>query len=117
MEKIIAYCGLVCNNCPAFIATENNDENQKKKLAAEWTRDEYEVKAEDINCQGCSRCSEKVFKFCRECEIRQCGIERDIENCAHCEEYPCDKLNIPFEGTPENKKVLDEIRENRRGTI
>lgn len=111
MEKIIAYCGLICNNCPAFIATKNNDENEKKKLAAEWTRDDYEVKPEDINCHGCGRGSEKVFKFCRECEIRRCGIERDIENCAHCENYPCDKLNVPFEGTPENKKILDEISE------
>ncbi|MCK4356498.1 DUF3795 domain-containing protein [Candidatus Bipolaricaulota bacterium] len=25
MEKMIAYCGLICTNCPAYIATQKND--------------------------------------------------------------------------------------------
>ena len=43
MSKIIAYCGLTCNNCPAFVATEKNDEEQKQKLSQEWSSPDYEV--------------------------------------------------------------------------
>jgi len=25
MNKIVAYCGLVCSDCPAYIATQAND--------------------------------------------------------------------------------------------
>jgi len=25
MDKIIAYCGLVCSDCPAYIATQAGD--------------------------------------------------------------------------------------------
>jgi hypothetical protein len=31
---------------------------------------------------------------------------------AHCGEYPCNKLERPFENTPENKILLDEINKN-----
>jgi hypothetical protein len=29
---MIAYCGIICNKCPAYIATQKNDENEKKDL-------------------------------------------------------------------------------------
>ncbi|WP_083605552.1 DUF3795 domain-containing protein [Proteiniborus sp. DW1] len=99
----------MCNDCPAFIATENNDLEQKVKLSQEWSSSDYQVSPEDVNCTGCNIGSETVFKFCKECEIRMCGIERGIENCGYCSEYPCSKLDIPFNNSPENKERLDQI--------
>lgn len=32
MEKMIAFCGLVCTECRAFIATQNNDEEIRQSL-------------------------------------------------------------------------------------
>ncbi len=110
---IIAYCGLLCDECPAYIATKENDVNKKDSLAKQWSCDDYIVRAEDINCFGCSRDNTgPVFKFCMDCEIRRCGIEKEIENCAHCEEYPCSNLDNPFEGSPVNRTRLDRIKEN-----
>ncbi|MGF7059132.1 DUF3795 domain-containing protein [Brassicibacter mesophilus] len=111
MNKIVAYCGLVCDDCPAFIATKNNDLAQKEKLSEEWSSPQYKVSPEDINCTGCHSDSNVVFKFCRECEIRICGIGKGKNNCAYCNEYPCTKLDIPFKNSPQNKETLDQIRE------
>lgn len=112
MERIIAYCGLVCNDCPIFIATLENNQQKKVELANEYTSDAYKVAKEDINCSGCASTSSNVFKFCLECDIRLCGFGREIQNCAYCSEYPCNKLDKPFENAPQNKILLDEIRKS-----
>ncbi|WP_352420703.1 DUF3795 domain-containing protein [Proteiniborus sp.] len=109
MEKIIAYCGLICNDCPAYIATKSNDSEQKLKLSKEWSSPNYQVSPEDINCTGCHAGSQTVFKFCNECEIRMCGVDKEIDNCGYCNEYPCSKLDISFNNSPENKERLDQI--------
>ena len=33
---MIGYCGLDCAQCEAFIATQNNDDALRAKVAAEW---------------------------------------------------------------------------------
>jgi len=111
MEKIIAYCGLICNECPAFIAAKNNDEEQKIKLAQEWSSPDYQIEPEEINCTGCRADAKVVFKFCRECEIRRCGMEKAYDNCAYCDEYPCSKLEPAFKNSPKSREILDEIKE------
>lgn len=110
MERIIAYCGLVCNDCPVFIATVEDNQQKKIELAKEYSSESYRVDPEDINCTGCTSTRGKVFKFCLECDIRLCGLEREISNCAYCREYPCNRLDKPFENSPENKSLLDGIR-------
>lgn len=110
MNRIVSYCGLICNNCPVFIATENNDLEQKIKLSQEYSSPNYKVSPEEINCAGCHAGSKIVFKFCNECEIRICGIKKGKDNCGYCNEYPCSKLDISFKSSPQNKEMLDQIR-------
>jgi hypothetical protein len=52
-----------------------------------------------------------VFQHCTVCEIRKCGMDQEVVNCAHCDEYACDKLTKFFEMVPDAKKTLDEIRQ------
>ncbi len=33
MSKMIAYCGLVCSDCPTFLATRNDDDAAREKTA------------------------------------------------------------------------------------
>ncbi|MGB9718029.1 MAG: DUF3795 domain-containing protein [Thermoproteota archaeon] len=33
MSKLIAYCGLICSECPAFIATQRDDDAERKRVA------------------------------------------------------------------------------------
>lgn len=36
MKKLIAYCGLDCEKCDAQIATLNNDDALREKVAKLW---------------------------------------------------------------------------------
>jgi len=114
MEKIIAYCGIVCSDCPTFIATQKNDDEERMKVAKLWSK-QYggEYKTEDINCDGCLTKGPRVFSYCNMCEIRKCGQEKNVENCAYCEEYACGKLSKFFDEAPDAKKILDTIRASR----
>lgn len=111
MERIIAYCGLVCSECPAYLATQANDQEALEKVAAQW-REEYNapgMRVEDLVCDGClgegRHCSN-----CPECDIRACGVQHAVANCGHCAEYPCDRLANILEAVPAAKAVLDEER-------
>ena len=111
MEKIISICGNICNDCAAFKATTEDDDLKRKETAESWSkRYESDIKPEDINCEGCLSKGKIVFSYCNVCEIRKCGIEKGVENCAHCDEYICSKLEGFFKSVPDNRKVLDKIR-------
>ena len=115
MDKLISYCGLVCSTCPAFIATRDNDDAKRKQTAEEWSKQfKSEIKPEDINCRGCVTTVGKLFQYCTVCEIRKCGVEKKIENCAGCPDYACEKLSAFFAMAPDAKKNLDEIRSRRK---
>ena len=91
MSKIIAMCGLVCNDCIAFIATQKNDDKLREKVVKDWSTEEEPLRLEDVDCDGCIA-GKRLHSFCRICEVRKCGLERNIENCAYCDEFPCGKL-------------------------
>jgi hypothetical protein len=112
MEKMIAMCGINCAECPAFLATRENNVQKRKEVAEQWSKEyQAEFKAEDINCDGCSFGKERLFSHCQVCEIRRCGREKQLKNCATCNEYPCPKLSQFFLMVPQGKAVLDEIKE------
>ena len=43
MEKMIAFCGLNCRECPAFIATQKDDDEARKKISKEWANEEFGI--------------------------------------------------------------------------
>jgi len=111
MDKIIGVCGLTCSDCPAYKATQSDDDAERKRVAEMWSK-EYgaEIKPEDINCDGCTVLEGKHFGHCSQCEIRACGLGREVQNCAHCSEYACEKLGKFFEMVPAAKETLDGIK-------
>lgn len=112
MSDMIAYCGINCATCGAYIATKNNDDGRRKKTAEQWSKMyNADISPEDINCVGCTSEIEPVFNHCHVCEMRKCALEKGIVNCAHCTDYPCDRLEAFFKVAPESKKNLDAIRE------
>jgi len=111
MEKMIGYCGIICSDCPVLMATQKNDDAERKRVAEIFTK-QYgkEYKPEDINCDGCIGDSPRIFSYCNVCEMRKCGREKNVENCAHCLEYPCERLSHLFSKYSKAKVTLDEIR-------
>ncbi|MHA2431115.1 MAG: DUF3795 domain-containing protein [Promethearchaeota archaeon] len=73
MSKIIAYCGLDCTDCPAYIATQTNNINKLEEIAKKWSNEEMQFKANDILCDGCHS-DDRIFKWCKECDIKSCGM-------------------------------------------
>ena len=111
MEKQIAYCGITCTECPAFIATQNDDDAKRKETAEMWSQKyNADIKPEDINCDGCLPQTGRIIHHGTVCEIRKCGQEKGVENCAYCEDYACEKLEKFFKVAPMFKATLDEIR-------
>ena len=113
MAEMIAMCGLDCGACPAYEATQKNDAVERKRVADMWSKEfGVDVKPEEINCDGCLSETGPHFKHCNVCEVRKCGMEKSVANCAHCSDYGCDKLSDFFRMVPAAKARLDGIREN-----
>lgn len=113
MNKMVAVCGTICSGCPALLATQKDDDAKRKEIAELWSKQyNADIKPEDINCDGCMSQGKRVFNYCNVCEIRKCGKERHVKNCAHCNEYACEKLIGFFTVAPEAKTTLDKIRKS-----
>lgn len=111
MEKLIACCGLDCIVCPAYIATQKDDKEGLAKTAKQWTEQfGTDVRPKDVVCDGCNTPSPKKASYCNICEIRLCCIGKDLENCAACSEYICEKLEKFFKEAPAAKEGLEEVK-------
>jgi hypothetical protein len=116
MSRMVAYCGIVCTECPAYIATQKDDDSERRKVAKQWSdMFEVEIRPESINCDGCLTSGGRLIDYCATCEIRKCGVEKDVENCAHCDDYVCERLGKWFQDVPDAKATLDEIKKSLPG--
>ncbi|HHE39944.1 MAG TPA: DUF3795 domain-containing protein [Candidatus Cloacimonetes bacterium] len=112
MEKIIAACGIVCSACPAYIATLNDDEELRMKTAEQWSK-MYgaPISADDIYCVGCLVEEGRHIGHCAECDIRKCVMDKELLNCAYCDDYGCEKIAKFHKMVPEAKAELGAIRD------
>lgn len=109
-SKIIAYCGLDCGKCDAYIATQHNDIELKEKLAKKASEQfGREVTIDELDCDGCSNTGAHIDYWAK-CEIRKCAVTKMVDNCALCDDYACDKLNKFMEMVSEAKENLEKIR-------
>lgn len=113
MDKMIAFCGLDCAQCEAYLATQANDEGAKEKIAENWRKqfNAPDITAASINCDGCTQTGKRLVGYCNVCEIRTCAIKKGVKNCAFCEEYAaCPKLNGFIKNVPAARANLEQIR-------
>lgn len=111
MKKMTAYCGLDCSGCDTFIATKDDDDTKRTQVAKEWSKlYNADIKPEQINCKGCKSNGTELFNHCKVCDIRKCGLEKEVENCAMCENYICEKLENFFSLVPQCRELLDGIK-------
>ena len=108
MEKLIAYCGMDCAECPAYLATKNNDQSLREKTAAEWTiMHDYAFTPDMINCTSC-KCDGAKICYCSMCCVRKCAIEKGVAECAACAEAAtCETIKNFNEYVAEAKKKLE----------
>jgi len=107
-NKYMCYCGLCCENCSVKVKIEP----AAKTLHEEMKKGGFEEVIQMIpggdNFWSFlkSMVNPGICVSCREgggnpgCAVRICAKEKNIEICALCEQYPCDKFSAFFEGYP-----------------
>lgn len=87
---MLAYCGINCQGCSAYKATVNTDLELLKSTGESYLHGRY--KPEDWVCLGCTPADQKfIAKYCKECIVRKCAIEKGVQICAECHEFEnCD---------------------------
>ena len=111
-NKMIAVCGLDCNECDIFQAP-NNPEIARQIV--DWFKKERdaEVKIEDIRCLGCR--GDRIKHWSPDCWILKCCIDKKgLEFCYQCEDFPCEKLVGRAKGSKKYGEALNRLKEMKK---
>ena len=112
MAKILAYCGLDCGECEAYVATQKNDRAALEAVAKKWSAQfgGKDMGADACVCDGCSTGKRAATAHTATCGIRVCASKRGVVTCAHCPDYGCAILQGFFAFAPVLKEKLETIR-------
>lgn len=87
MERMLGRCGYRCDLC----AARSDDPALRQKLVEGWRKylGHQMYTAQNVRCDGCMNDGRLADK---NCPIRPCAIQKGVENCAYCDQFPCEKL-------------------------
>lgn len=106
-KQTAAVCGLLCNACGIYIATQENNIENLKRIA-----ERLQIPVEQVRCNGCR--SDMLSGHCKTCYFRECSNKRGLEFCSGCNDYPCSQLKdfqIKMPHRVELFQSLDRIKE------
>ena len=110
MRDMIAYCGLDCERCDAYLATIHDDHALREKTAKLWAElNHAPILPEHINCKGCRADGVKTG-FCESlCRIRQCALKKGVTTCGDCLDLEtCQSIGEILSNNPD---ALENLRE------
>lgn len=103
MEEL-ARCGYRCDLC----AARSDDPAVRQRLIEGWKKyfglTMYTV--DNVRCDGCLHDGRLADK---NCGVRPCVNEKEIENCAYCDEFPCERLEKLWCTEEELRKRFGDI--------
>ncbi len=110
MKRMIAYCGLDCETCDAYLATLHDDDAQRVRVAKLWSElNGVEITPEMINCTGCRMDGIKTPYCDSLCPIRQCALRREVETCGGCADMEtCEKVGMILGNNEEARRNLKQ---------
>lgn len=108
MKKMIAYCGLDCGTCDAYLATINDDQALREKTAKLWAElNNAPILPEHINCEGCRVDGVKTVYCDSLCEIRQCALKKGVTTCGGCSDLEkCETVGMIISNNPAARENL-----------
>ena len=110
MRNMIAYCGLDCEKCDAYLATIHDDQALREKTAKLWAElNHAPILPEHIYCEGCRMDGAKTV-YCESlCGIRQCALKKGAVTCGDCPDMEtCPVVGEIISNEPEALKNLKE---------
>lgn len=90
----MSMCGYRCDQCKA-----NGDniveKDERDAISRVWHK-YYDITIEpiEIYCDGCNCMAKDADRMDSDCPVRACVLNRDINSCAECDEWPCETWNL-----------------------
>jgi len=86
------YCGHDCSKCVTYIATQTSNEDLRRQ-AQRFYKESFglDIPLEKFYCNGGR--SKNAFELCKDCPFKKCCIERGVDACGKCSEYPCKDIS------------------------
>lgn len=108
MKNRIAFCGLDCETCDAYLATVHDDQALREKTAKLWAElNHAPILPEHINCEGCRVDGVKTVYCDSLCAIRQCALKKGVATCGDCPELEtCQTVGVILSSNPAALKNL-----------
>ncbi len=91
-EGLFGVCGFYCGSCPIHIAYRKGIDFQRKLASALSQHIKKPVQVTDIQCPGCRQAATDKDSWGFKCKIRNCVLDREIDNCSECKDFPCEQL-------------------------
>jgi hypothetical protein len=108
-RQLVGYCGIYCGLCDQHTRIPDRAtalaESLHKADFEEWGHSlsgfqefwsllNQLKEVEDDRCCRTGKCGAPF------CAARKCAIERQVEVCPHCQDYPCERLRAFAKGEP-----------------
>ncbi len=106
-KKMLAYCGLYCEQCSVRTAYCEQDCKHLEHFPVKFKKDRPDLS--DYDCEGC-----KGRNLCGPCRIKDCASPKGIDSCAECNEFPCEFLKtFENDGIPHHRQAVENLRSIR----
>lgn len=128
IKKKLAPCGLHCGQCFAFrdSAIHQSAVQLKKYLGNFEPYAErfstllnpvfknYPVFQEFLDylvSSECGGCREEQCKFYKNCNVRRCAAQKDVDYCCQCPQFPCEETGLDENLYRRHVSINKKIRE------
>ena len=109
--KMLAYCGLYCEQCSVRTAFVQQDEAHLEHFPAKFKTGRTVLS--DYACEGC-----KGRNLCGPCAIKDCASARGVDSCADCGDFPCDRIaRFGTDGIAHHRQAVANLRDIREKGI
>jgi hypothetical protein len=106
MEEILTRCGFRCDLCPAYDGNLRTVDDRRKISDGWFKYYGFRIAAEEIGCVGCWNEGKHADT---QCPIRPCVIEYNLENCAYCKDFGCEKLKSRMDAIDAIEKKFPDL--------
>ena len=105
---VLSKCGMRCDLCLVYRPNvEKEDRREEIVTVFKKIFSEFDADPKTIICDGCTSDKDCPLLLEPDCKARKCVIEKNIEHCGYCDNYPCSIF--PAEPTEEYLKQKIDV--------